>query len=235
LLDKDEQPLGESIDLINGKYSESLSKIFYDNKYGRVITFFEFYGPNSFAGNHEEEGHTVTLIDVNPYKKGILAPIKFIKLFGGVVEIPNIVFTGRVGNLFIESVREGKVEGMTFEGVVCKGIHRNQLAMFKIKSKAWIDKVKASYSEDSYRAGQLLDRTELILSDSKKYRQRRFCVDCFRNGSLSPRCKCGADTFDMPFDAQPPRKNASKARWKKFFWLWYPHIDFNSRWSRKEN
>lgn len=235
LLDKDEQPLGEAIDLINEKYGEDLSRIFYDNKYGRVISFFEFCGPNSFAGNHEDEGHTVTLIDVNPYKRGILAPVKFVKLFGDTVEIPNVVFTGRVGTSFIEAIRESKVEGVTLEGVVCKGVRKGtHLVMFKIKSKAWVDKIKASYGEDSYKMGQLLDKTELILEDSKNYRQRRFCVDCFRSGSLSPRCKCGADAFNMPFEAQPPRKNASKARWKKFFRLWYPHIDFNSRWNRRE-
>ena len=58
---------------------------------------------------------------------------------------------------------------------------------------------------------------ELILENSKKYRQRRFCPNCFRSGSLSPKCKCGAEPLDMPFDAQPLRKKASKARWKKFF------------------
>ncbi len=235
LIDENDEQFGESIGLVNSKYGEPLSKMFYDNKYGKAIAFFEFHGPNSFAGNHEEEEHTVTLIDINPYKRGILAPQKFIKVCEDVVEIPRVVFYGRVGMKVVESIRNSEMDGVTFEGVVFKGVRKGtHLTMFKVKSKAWIDKVKASYGENSYMVGQLLDRTELILEDSKKYRQRRFCVDCFKNGSLSPKCKCGADTFSMPFEAQPPRKRASKARWKKFFGKWYPHIDFNSRWNRRE-
>ncbi len=234
LLDEHDEHLGEAVDLINKKYREDLSKIFYDNKYGRVISFFEFYGPNSFAGNHEDEEHTVILIDANPYKRGILPPAKFIKLFEGVVKTPNVVFHGRVGTQFVEAVRESEAEGMTFEGVVCKGVRKGaHLTMFKIKSKAWIDRIKASYGEGSRIAGQLLDRTELILENSKKYRQRRFCANCFRSGSLSPTCKCGSETLKMEFDAQPPRKKASKARWKKFFRLWYPELDFNLQWSQR--
>jgi hypothetical protein len=234
LLDENEEPLGEAVDLINNKYGEDLSRIFYDNKYGRAITFFEFLGPNSFAGNHEEEDHDVTLIDVNPYKRGILAPPKFIKTYGDAVEIPNVVFHGRVGIEFVEAVRESKVDGITFEGVVFKGVRKGtHLSMFKVKSKAWIDKVKTLYHEDSYRLGQLLDKTELMISNSKGYRQRRFCPVCFRSGSLSPKCKCGSETLKMEFEAQPPRKRASKARWKKFFRLWYPEFDFNTQWNNR--
>jgi hypothetical protein len=229
LLDPAERPLGEAIDLINEKYSESLSKAFYDNKYGRALAFFELWGPNSFAGNHEDEKHTVTLIDVNPYKRGILPHMEFRKLFDGYIDIPNILFTGRIGIPFIEAVRNSTLENMTFEGVVCKGVGKKGLVMFKIKSKAWITKVKDAYGHDS----ELLDRTELIVEDSKKYRQRRFCPMCFRNGSLSPTCRCGAVTLGMSFDAQPPRKRASKTRWRKFFQEWYPDLDFNFHWRNR--
>jgi hypothetical protein len=234
LLDPKEEPLGEAVDLINEKYSEALSKIFYDNKWGRVISFFEFWGPNSFAGNHEDEQHTVTLIDVNPYKKGILPPKEFIDLFEGKVEIPSVLHNGRIGPNFVKAVRDGDLDNMTFEGVVCKGVRKSRhLTMFKIKSRAWIKKVKESYGHDEARIQDLLDASELI-SDSpisfRNYRRRRFCPSCFRSGSLSPICRCGSSTMEMPYEAQPPRKKASKSRWRKFFQEWYPDLDFKMHW-----
>jgi hypothetical protein len=232
LLDESEF-LGKAIGLMREKYEKDLSKIFYENKYGRVLCFFEFWGEHSFAGNHDEdESHTVTLIDVNPHKKGILSPNVFIDLFGHL-DIPNIVYQGRVGSSFVEKVREGTIPGMTFEGVVCKGMKKKLLVMFKLKSRKWLEKVKGAYGIGS----TLLDRTELVLvgsERSKRYRQRRFCPNCFRNGSLSSVCKCGAQVLDMPFEAQPPRKKASKTRWRKFFERWYPNLDFGYCWKRRE-
>jgi len=226
--------LGKAIGLIREKYEEDLSKIFYDNKYGKVICFFEFWGEHSFAGQHDEnEDHTVTLIDVNPYKKGILPPWMFINLFGRL-DIPNLVYQGKVNNTFVEKIRAGTVKGMTFEGVVCKGMKKKVVVMFKLKSRKWIERVKGEYGIGS----TLLDRTELIFEGSKRskqYRQRRFCPNCFRNGSLSSTCICGEQTLSMPFEAQPPRKRASKSRWRKFFEKWYPDLNFGLCWEERKN
>lgn len=217
--------------MIREKYEEDLSKIFYDNKFGKVLCFFEFWGENSFAGNHEEyEDHNVTLIDVNPYKKGILSPKVFIDLFGKL-DVPNVIYYGRVSTSFIKSVRESKVSGVTHEGVVCKGMKKKRLVMFKIKSKKWIERVKGEYGSGS----NLLDKTELVIEQSKRYRQRRFCPCCFKNGSLSPICKCGMEVLCMPFEAQPPRKRASKTRWRKFFSSWYPDLNFEAYWRGRTN
>lgn len=233
LLDESEF-LGKAIGLIREKYEEDLSKIFYACKYGRVLCFFEFWGVSSFAGQHdEEEEHTVTLIDVNPFKKGILPPKDFIDLFG-CLGIPNVVYHGRVGNSFVEKVRNNNLVGMTYEGVVCKGMKKKRLVMFKLKSKEWIEQVKGKYGIGS----TLLDRTESVLEGSKRakqYRQRRFCPNCFRNGSLSRTCICGRTTLSMLFEAQPPRKRASKTRWRKFFEKWYPDLNFEYYWKRRRN
>ena len=230
LLDETEF-LGKAIRIIREKYEEDLSRIFYANKYGKVLCFFEFWGENSFAGNHvENENHTVTLIDVNPYKIGILPPKIFIDLFGNL-DIPNVVYCGKVSFSFIEKVRESKVVGMTYEGVVCKGMKNGLRIMFKIKSKKWIERVKGKYGSGC----DLLDKTELMIEGSKRYRQRRFCPNCFKNGTLSPICVCGNVALDMSFEAQPPRKRASKTRWRKFFSTWYPNLDFGVYWKRREN
>jgi hypothetical protein len=225
----DDEFLGKAINLIKEKYEKDLTEIFYLNKYGRVLCFFEFWGTNSFAGQHkEDEEHTVTLLDVNPYKKGILPPNTFIKLFGHL-DIPNIVYRGKVTISFIEKIRDHDIPGMTYEGVVCKGMQKNCLVMFKLKSKDWLKRVKGEYGIDS----DLLDRTERLLINTKQYRQRRFCPNCFRNGSLSPICKCGEKVLSMPYEAQPPRRGASKIRWRNFFNKWYPDLNFQDHWPRK--
>lgn len=104
------------------------------------------HGENSFAGFHRLEKHDVILFDVNPYKKGILSPNEFVKYFGHL-DIPKIVHQGRVGKEFHDNVKNSRVEGVIFEGVVCKGKRKNQTHMFKIKTDAWLNKLR-SYCKD---------------------------------------------------------------------------------------
>lgn len=141
--------LGEAPSLIREKYEEDISKIMKKGRIDRATFFFEFYGENSFAGYHYEEEHTVTLFDVSIHKKGMLNPKEFLKLFGKL-DIPNLVYMGNITKPFIEKVRSGKVDGVTFEGVVCKAVPRKGKPpiMFKIKSKAWLDKLKGHCGDD---------------------------------------------------------------------------------------
>lgn len=142
LLDPKNEDLGEATQLIQATYGEGLTKIFRDQRWEMVTCFFEYWGPKSFAGQHQEEPHSVTLIDVNPYKQGIIVPREFIKVFGHL-GIPKHLYWGRANVTFEESVRANTLPGMTFEGVVCKGVHKGKhLTMFKIKSRAWLDKLK---------------------------------------------------------------------------------------------
>ena len=149
LIDKSSTQLGKSIDLIHDKYEKDLSLIFNNNKWKDVICFFEYYGPNSFAGQHvETENQTVTLIDVNPYKKGILPPEEFIKYFSHL-DIPNVLFEGKITPDFVDKVKNSTLHGMAFEGCVCKGVDKNQLVMFKIKTIAWLEKLKLYCNGDN--------------------------------------------------------------------------------------
>lgn len=139
LLDKREQPLGQAVDLI---LAQGIERVFVDQRWDRVISFFELHGPNSFAGSHvEDEPLKATLIDVNPYKQGILDPRDFVKLFEKY-DIPNVVHRGTVNPKFIHDVHNGHLQGMTFEGVVCKGMKKKIHHMFKIKSKFWLERLK---------------------------------------------------------------------------------------------
>jgi len=154
LIDAQYPVLGESVSLIQEKYEDDLGKIFTQQRYERAICFFEFCGPNSFAGSHAIEQHDVTLFDVCPYKKGILLPLDFLSLFGDL-EHPKLLYRGKCTDEFVESVKTGILEGMTFEGVVCKTSRGNQKLplMFKIKNRAWIEKLKAiCTSEEQFNA-----------------------------------------------------------------------------------
>jgi hypothetical protein len=149
LIDRNESQLGESVDLINEKYSDKLSRIFYDLKLESSLCFFEFFGPNSFAGNHEKEKHDVVLLDVCYNKSGFMEPKRFIETFSDKVEIAKLLYYGVPDTSFLESVKNGTLENMTFEGVVCKSgyISPGLPLMFKVKNQAWYDKLKTKYKD----------------------------------------------------------------------------------------
>lgn len=141
LIDSSTPILGESIEIIQDKYSSKLSKIFKKNKYESVTCFFEFFGKNSFAGSHVNEDHDVVLFDIDVYKKGIVEPLQFISLVNDL-EYPGILYYDNITEDFVQSVKNRTLNGMTFEGVVCKRKYKNTIQMFKIKSNDWLDRLK---------------------------------------------------------------------------------------------
>jgi len=141
LVAEDEKPFGEAIGLVKEKYEKELSDIFKKLRYQKVICFFEFGGPNSEFGIHQDEKHDVILFDVNPYKKGLTPPRDFLKNYGEL-HVPNMVYYGNPTDKFSEMVGKGQLEGVTFEGVVCKGVRSGQVVMFKIKSDAWLNRLR---------------------------------------------------------------------------------------------
>lgn len=145
LIDENSKPFGKAIPILKEKYEEHMAMVFKEQEWRDVICFFEFHGPNSFAGNHlDTEQQTVTLFDVNPYKQGILEPRNFIKLFGHL-DIPKVLFEGKVNSLFIDKVKDSTLKDLTCEGVVCKGQNDKKTKMpimFKIKSRSWLEKLK---------------------------------------------------------------------------------------------
>jgi len=143
--------LAGAIPLIQ-EHEEALGRIFLIEKYERVICFFEYWGEQSFAGQHVAgDQMNCTLIDIDVFKRGQIDPRDFEKLFG---HLPNVApclassFTGSDAAL----VKTGDYPGQTFEGVVVKvpATKRWQLPfMFKSKSTAWIDKVKALHGANA--------------------------------------------------------------------------------------
>lgn len=141
LLDDSNPFLPESKDLILNKYSETLTKRFKDARYDEVTCFFEFYGENSFAGNHEHEPHTVTLFDVDVYKHGLLDPKSFVSLTDGI-EVCTLLHQGYLSDIQ-DAVYQSTLKGMTYEGVVAKRKEGREILMTKLKSKAWLERLRA--------------------------------------------------------------------------------------------
>ncbi len=139
------------------------SKMFNSREIRKAICFFEFYGPNSFAGSHvETDEHKLCILDIFVERHGLLSQedfINFIKDLGGCCQIPLViaVYKGDVGpntffQRYVEAVENGTMPYMTFEGVVVKSktIKKwGQPKMFKIKNKKWIEKVKELHKGSS--------------------------------------------------------------------------------------
>ena len=113
--------------------------------------FAEFWGPNSFAGQHvADDPKRLILFDICPDKKGIAGPGTFLKLCG---HLPIPAYFGEVNwtRAFVESVRNGTWEhskDLMFEGVVGKGGEGHKLVMAKVKTQAWINAVYKRYGLD---------------------------------------------------------------------------------------
>ena len=140
LLDPNEEPLGEAIRLIH-ELTDDIGKRFKKERVQKATCYFEFLGDGSFAGSHEDEEHRVVLFDIDFFKKGLIPPKHFMKLTEGL-PVPEMVYYGNANKVFIDDIKEGRHSDVTFEGVVCKYLDKKITRMFKIKSNAWVGKLK---------------------------------------------------------------------------------------------
>lgn len=129
------------------KIEPTLNDFLIQNYYGteEIIIFTEFYGANSFAGGHEpKDEKKLTLFDVQINGK-MLPPDQFIKQFGPF-GIPKVVFQGKfTGQLFVD-VRNSKYPVQ--EGVVVKGMADGKVYMAKIKTNAYLQKLKDQFKNN---------------------------------------------------------------------------------------
>lgn len=158
LVGEDEAILGRAQGLILDKYGDDLTKVFRKQRWQKAVAFFELHGPNSFAGWHDENDEfDVTLFDIAEDNRGIMEPRAFLKVFGHLDHAP-LLYSGNANQPFRDSVQSGELDGMTFEGVVCKGKHVSPglPLMFKLKNRAWIDKLKNRCGDDEKLFQELL-------------------------------------------------------------------------------
>lgn len=141
--------LSDAIPLFMEKYSTDLEEIFKKNRYEKVTAFYEYHSPNSRFGRHVEEPHEVTLFDVNVSRRGFLNPQDFNKMFSHIDTAP-LLYQGNPNSDFIKAVKTSTLEGMTYEGVVCKAGYdkKNRLLNFKVKSDVWLEDLRAYCSGD---------------------------------------------------------------------------------------
>ena len=157
LFDESDSIFGKAKNLIMAN-EEEVTKICKKERWQNIICFFEFYGPNSFAGLHEpKDEHQVTLFDVSVHKKGFLEPKVFLDIFD-LLNIPSMLYHGKANQDFQQEVKEGILNNMTFEGVVCKGkyISPGMPLMFKIKNKHWVSEVKERHKDNKKLLKEML-------------------------------------------------------------------------------
>ena len=137
LLDDSNPILKESIPLIVG--SEAfMAKVFKGLGWDRGTAFYEFHGEHSFAGNHVDEPHRVSLFDVADPRGTFMGPRDFLKTFDGKIDTPTFLFHGNVTADILDQVSNSTLQGMSFEGIVAKS---NDFK-FKWKSQAWLDRLR---------------------------------------------------------------------------------------------
>jgi hypothetical protein len=142
--------------VFNATHKTALEKIIADKfpNEREIIVFGEFFGPSSFAGIHNPtDPKKFVLFDVlvghrNPK---FIMPREFIKMFGGKVEIPRVIYEGNLSDQFIKDVRENKYP--VFEGVICKGLEKSGAFcggtwMCKIKTQKYFDFLKDKFGAD---------------------------------------------------------------------------------------
>lgn len=112
----------------------------------RIIVFTEFFGSNSFAGAHLlEDVKELRLFDVNLYKRGIMEPRLFLDTFGDLPFVAKMVYQGSLNSKFIDDVHDGKYP--VWEGVVAKWNDRPSPGMAKIKTFAYLQKLKEVFRD----------------------------------------------------------------------------------------
>jgi hypothetical protein len=116
-----------------------------DSNYKEIKVFAEFFGENSFAGSHhKDDKKQLVIFDVMVDGK-IIPPEQMLEDFKKW-NLAKVVFQGKfTGQLFVD-VRKGKYP--VKEGVVVKGVVGNEVYMAKIKTEAYMDKLKAQFKDN---------------------------------------------------------------------------------------
>lgn len=135
---------GQAIPLFMDMADEIVNRVKkFERGVQRITAFTEFFGPSSFAGQHdEEEPKELRLIDVYLFKRGMMKPREFVKAFGSMPQAAEVVYEGNLNKQFIEDVQKGKYP--VVEGVVAKGDDFR----VKIKTSAYFKKLNEVYGTE---------------------------------------------------------------------------------------
>lgn len=135
----------DGLDVELDKYLHNKYYLDEDFENREVILFTEFFGPNSFAGSHrinDIKQHVIFDVMVNGK---LLPPEEFIKQYQDF-GIAKVLYRGKYTGQFVEDVRKGKYT--SGEGVVCKGLVGNDVYMTKIKTNAYLERLKNAFPNE---------------------------------------------------------------------------------------
>lgn len=155
MIDRTQEQFGFAIDLFLNKYADGLEKVFKSEKVYRnsqsFVCFAELVGTKSEFGWHDygNDVFDTVLIDVNQYKKGLIAPKQFINDFGHL-GIPEVVYLGNLNRELVAAIKANEYN--LKEGVICKGLIQtkkgnDQLYYCKIKTNDWMDRLRGNNQE----------------------------------------------------------------------------------------
>jgi hypothetical protein len=154
MLDKTNPTFGPAIDIFEEKYFDKLHQFFSSEKEYRnlqtILAYFEYVGPNSFAGLHDpNDKMDLVLIDIWKHGKGWVEPRNFVKQYSKF-GIPEIIYEGNLNQEFIQNIKND-IYGLK-EGVVAKGIQETKRVdrkvwMVKIKANHWYERLKDKYGQ----------------------------------------------------------------------------------------
>jgi RNA ligase len=141
--------LHEAPDLFFGTMAKGIEGVLRDNSCYRNVAsikvFTEFLGPNSFAGLHKaKDPKRLVLFDMWAEGLGLVGPRRFVTDFGRL-PIARVVYEGRFTGKFSQDVRKGKY-GVA-EGVICKGGEGFDPWMVKVKTDAYLARLKVAFAE----------------------------------------------------------------------------------------
>ena len=160
LFDGTDEMFACAIELFDRKYAEQILRAVRDRKEyrnaERITAFVEFFGQLSFAGQHAaDDPKDVVLFDLQVHKKGLLGPREFLNLLGHL-DTAALVYEGVLNDTLIQNVRAGLFPNRhaVNEGVVCKGGSGHGLWMRKIKTTAYMDRLKNRFGDDWARYGE---------------------------------------------------------------------------------
>ena len=136
LFDETDKVFGPAIPRFMEDLADDLADVARKQRWERMIVFCEGWGEHSFAGYHQQgDPMNVSLIDVAPYKKGILPPKEYLDLFGHIRFRAKYLGKHKWDPLFVQMVRDGELnDHITFEGVVGKALIKKKIVMAKAKT-----------------------------------------------------------------------------------------------------
>ena len=164
LIDASHPLLGGSVKCILDTYGDAIPRVLKDDTFfgnpQEITCYFEYFGPHSFAGQHDEASlcvennnpKKVVVFDVNINKKGFVDPANFVSRFGPHMEIPRVIGEGELTEEFIARVRADEFN--TPEGVILKGGEGHSLWFSKIKTQKYLDRLKEFFGNDWEKHGE---------------------------------------------------------------------------------